>query len=862
MGNRALSLPLNDDVLLILRQLMTCRSVDAAAPLLQSLHLALGTALWVALPPTHNGAPFPLTDRHRLHAWIERGKLSVPADPDPGGEVLRVGGRAFGVLYPADRSVGDDAMWRTLAHHLSMIFDSWHQGGMEQRASTEKETLVRLCRAANAHIDLQAVLSEAYQALHGSLPLDSFVATVYDPTTHNNVLSYSVAGEDEYVDNLVGPVPNNLQGYIVQHRQPLHFADLPSQIAGYPTVRVTHFGNDEPMRSWIGVPMVLGDGRVVGMLSIQHAQADVYDDHDLHFLQQVAVPVAIAVEKAMLLQQRDREISVLTAQTELSEALGHAHDLKTAIASAMTALQHSFPAHAYVLFVLDDTRRIAASLVREGQHVDENDGVGMPIAPGSLNDFILRQSGPVLFNTEQELIEAGISWDDVGDPDQPATESLIGAPLRVSDGTCIGVISVQSYNRNAFDPRHAALLASIGRQVTLVIDNARLIEQDQRRLRELELAYHELELAQHRVVEAERRRAIGDIAAGVAHDFNNLLGAILGNAQLIGLADTLPDAQEMAHTIEIAARDAATIVRRIQEFTRSRDAAEREPVDIAALLDSAIHMTRPRWRDEAQLRGITIELRNERTPVEQVLAVEAELREVLVNLILNAIDALPSGGTITVGCDTRDDAVHLWVRDSGIGMSPDVLARAGQPFFSTKGSRGSGLGLAVSQGVVQRHGGELVISSIEGGGTTVTLQLPTLRASAPPRSAAVEKAGRSTIVLVEDDAALRAATQRILEHAGHRVSAFASGPDAIAHLQRHAANLVITDLGLPGMSGWDVALAAKAARRSLRVMLVTGWGDRIAPEDAERCGVSAVLSKPLEQQMLLEAVGKAMRGTA
>lgn len=849
----------SDQVVALAARLVTCPDVQSALPLLEALTAACRDSLTICLPPAYDGAFFPITDWDQIHTWLVRGKNVPP--PVTGGAPIFLGDRLVGRLAAPI----SHAALHLLAHRIGVALELWQQRVAEQRARTEKETLVRLCRAANAHHDLQAVLAEAYAALQRSIPFDSFVATVYDPATEINVLSYSVsvATGQVFVDNLLGPLPNNLLGYIVRRRQPLHFADLYNEIAAYPDIQIRHFGDDPRMRGWIGVPMLLGDGQPVGVLSIQSLTADLYSADDLQFLEQVAVPAAIAVEKAMLLQQRDREIAVLTAQTELSEALGRAHDVRTALASALTALEQSFPANAYLLYVLNAQQQIEASLVKESGVLYRDDGVGQQIAPASLSSYILRQPKPVLFNTESEMIAAGVVWNDVGDPEQPATETVIGASLHASDGSRMGLISVQTYGRNAFDLRHAALLGSIARQVALVVENARLIEQDQQRLRELERAYHELELAQHRAVEAERLRAIGDIAAGVAHDFNNLLSAILGNAQLIGLEASLGEARSMALTIETAARDAATIVRRIQEFTRSRDATERAPVDVFALLHSAVELTRPRWRDEPRLRGVTIEMRCERTPVEPILGVEAELREVLVNLIFNAVDALPAGGQIILGCRQHGDIVHIFVRDTGAGMPPNVLARAAQPFFSTKGSRGSGLGLAVSQGIVQRHGGELVIDSEAGQGTIVTLQLPVAREPLLTRSATAIHTNRTArIALVEDDPHVRLVMRRMLEQSGHAVVEFGAGPDAITHIQHHVVDLLITDLGLPGMSGWDVAAAARAAQPTVQLLLVTGWGDRIAPEDAHRSGVHAVLSKPVEQTTLLRVVAETLQRSA
>jgi signal transduction histidine kinase/ActR/RegA family two-component response regulator len=849
-----------NDLLSIVSQLMSYHEPKGALPLLQALNRLYNNSLCLCLPPINDNQPFSITNVAHIQAWLDRGDRLLPQATTEGNVVLKVGETKLGMLTASSST--QTSKLQQLGTPLSIVLDHWQQYRLSQRAHSEKETIVRLCRAANAHHDLSAVLAEAYEALYGLVPFDSFVATVYDPATEMNKLSYIVDDGQRYIDSLTGPVPNSLQGYLIRHRKPLHFDDLHNELQAYPEIQVVRIGTSQPKRAWLGVPLLLGDGRAVGILSVQHRSANVYSEHDCHFLEQVAVPVATAIEKAMLLQQRDREIAVLTSQIELSESLGHAHDIRAALDSALTAISHSFPSHAYLMYVLDDMRRVEASILKENDTVYRDEGLGKQLTPASLSSYIMLQPKPVLFNSEQEIIEAGISWSDIGDPDQPATEAVIGAALHASDGSQMGLISVQSYHRNAFDQRHAALLGGIARQVALVVENARLIQQDQQRLHALEQANRDLELARHRAVEAERRRAIGDIAAGVAHDFNNLLGAILGNAQLIGLARTLEDAQEMAATIEVAARDAAIIVRRIQEFTRSSSPAVRTPVDVHALLRSAIDITRPKWRDEAQLRGVLINVHVDYAPVERVLGIEAELREVLVNLMVNAVDAMTTSGTLALGCEQHGTSVHVYVRDMGIGMTPDILAHAGQPFFSTKGSNGSGLGLAVSQGVVQRHGGELVIESVQGRGTTVTLQLPaipTQPAEALEKEEIKGRAGR--IVLVEDDPHVRVVTQRILEHAGHHVSAFATGMDALCYLQETPVDIVLTDLGLPGLSGWDVARSARACQPSIEVLIATGWGDRVAPEDARRSGVMAVLSKPLEQHELLDAINHALHST-
>ncbi|HEX6291703.1 MAG TPA: GAF domain-containing protein, partial [Herpetosiphonaceae bacterium] len=501
MNSAVSSIALTDDVLAIFNQLIACPDPEAALPLLEALDSAYQHRLRLCLPPIHHRQPFRITDVAQLQAWLRRGEMTQPTEFPSNSSPVRIGSQMIGVLSLEDAAAGSEIELHVLGSRLGTILNTWHLRSLERRARSEKATLVRLCQVANAQQELQAVLAGAYDALKTSLPFSTFVATVYDSAQQMNVLSYIVDAGQVYVDNLVGPVSNGLQGYIIRQRQSLRFADVREEIQHYPDIELVSFGSDVPIHSWLGVPMQISDGRVVGFMSLQHHEANIYSEHDQHFLEHVATAVAIAIEKAMLLQQRDREITVLTAQTELSEALGRAHDVGTALESAMVALEQSFPEHVYILFVFDPEYHVIASLMKETGSLYQNEVIGTQIPPHSLSRYILQQSGPVLFNNEHEMRAAGISWNRIGDLDQPQTQAVIGAPIHAADGSFMSLLMVQSYSPNVFDQRQAALLGSIAQQVALVMQNARLIERDQRRLRELEQANRDLELAQHRVVE-------------------------------------------------------------------------------------------------------------------------------------------------------------------------------------------------------------------------------------------------------------------------------------------------------------------------------------------------------------------------
>ncbi|MFH0871136.1 MAG: HAMP domain-containing sensor histidine kinase [bacterium] len=219
------------------------------------------------------------------------------------------------------------------------------------------------------------------------------------------------------------------------------------------------------------------------------------------------------------------------------------------------------------------------------------------------------------------------------------------------------------------------------------------------------------------------------MASGIAHDFNNLLATILVRAELLERRITDPEVQEWARVIQRTVLDGAETVRRLRSFYKGEPGLEKGPQDLDQILEEVIRRTEPRWKDQAQVKGITIELEMDLQPVRPILGNASELREVFTNLIFNATDALPHGGKISISTRLRDaglpgEMVEVSVSDNGIGMSEEVLERAFDPFFTTKGARGSGLGLSVSYGIIKRYRGKISIRSRLNHGTSILIQFP------------------------------------------------------------------------------------------------------------------------------------------
>ena len=398
---------------------------------------------------------------------------------------------------------------------------------------------------------------------------------------------------------------------------------------------------------------------------------------------------------------------------------------------------------------------------------------------------------------------------------------------------------------------------------------------DQVRLTEgLQKAYEELRRTQHVVVQQERLRALGQMASGVAHDVNNALSPIVAYSEL--LLSTLPDLPEVSkhylQTINQAGGDIAQIVARMREFYRRRsDEEQLTQVNINKVIEEVIELTRPRWRDLSQRQGISINVQCELEPEPSLLHSDAgELREALINLVFNAVDAMPQGGTITFvtrsisgpvseesGASERQ--LQVEVKDNGFGMDEKTRQRCLEPFFSTKAQRGgTGLGLAMVYGMMQRHDGIIEIDSAPGRGTCVRLIFPIQERppqTVPGTSPQVKPKRSLHILCIDDDAQVRQLLDDCLTHFNHRVMVASGGEHGMelfrtAMLKNQPYEVVITDLGMPKMDGHQVARTIKAESPNTPIIMMTGWGTIMREEGETASEVDAVIGKPPRMQEL------------
>ncbi len=434
--------------------------------------------------------------------------------------------------------------------------------------------------------------------------------------------------------------------------------------------------------------------------------------------------------------------------------------------------------------------------------------------------------------------------------------SLLLVPLRTRNAVT-GCLYLGDQSAKDFPAEEVEAARLLGALVAIAVENAHLYNN-------LRRSHEELQATQEQLIQSERVRALGEMSAGIAHEFNNILAIIVGKTQLMLEKGRATPLREDLGAIEEAAWRAADIVRRLQGFAMTRMEEKPSSLDLNTLIEDAVTLTRPRWKDEAEARGIRVEVVTDLQEIAPVLGNPADLREVVTNLILNALDAMPKGGRLGLSTRNRKGAVELVVTDTGVGMPQEVRRRIFEPFFTTRSPQRAGLGLSVVHGIVARHKGSIEIESQEGRGTTCRVCLPagvpSGIASAPtPAPPSPRAAGSAAILVIEDEDHLRRTLVEILTAAGHSVEASRDGLEGLARFQRGRFDLVMTDLSMPECSGLEVAIALKKMNPATPVVLMTGWGDLLDPSRIKEAGVDLMIVKPFRVERVREVVADALR---
>lgn len=621
----------------------------------------------------------------------------------------------------------------------------------------------------------------------------------------------------------------------------------------------------EGFRSAVALP-VINQERCSGVITIFTRTPRTFTVDDIRLFQAVAHQLAVAVDNARLYGKAQEGVRRLEALSEITRAIGSTLDVEGVFQIAGERL---VPLVSY--------QRIAMLIARQDEW-DFSVRLIDRAPPGEAPRVQLMK--PLHLAPDSPLQEALHGHRAVPLPpgDVGAGEALGASPGPAAvvpiqaDHTPMGLFLVMLPEGARFRKRDLVMLEDLATHLAISLKNARIFE-------DLEAAYLELRDAKDRLVRSEKLQSLGEMAAGVAHDFNNVLSAILGRAQMLKVILQDDEVLKSLRVIEKAALDGAGTVRRIQEFAKAKSDRAFIPVALNPLVREVVERCATR-ADGAQA---PVEREVELQDVPRVMGNPSELREVLTNLIFNALDAMPHGGRLAVrtGYDPMKDRAWVEVEDTGIGMTPEVENKIFDPFFSTKGEQGTGLGMSVSYGIVQRHKGEFVVRSARGKGTTIRVLLPPVPTSllearplgtapgvelpwmlevktpAPFPAARLGKSAR--ILVIDDDVAVREVLADILRAGAHEVVAAGTGSEGIALFEAGAFDVVFTDLGMPGMSGWEVARGIKTMRPGTPVGLITGWGASLDEAELADHGVDLIIPKPFRFDRVLELVDEAIR---
>jgi GAF domain-containing protein/CheY-like chemotaxis protein len=774
--------------------------------------------------------------------------LCVPtlAHGEPVGGLFLVWWRTGRVFEPAEIRVLEG-----VASQVGLAMENAELARQTRLKLAETETLLSASRALSTTLDISGLVRH-------------FLKTVAATVDADCVGSWLMADDGEWMDPLAGyrVPPERLEAFrtfrvstlkhafyadAARRKKPvftsdaMHDARIPSYIreAG-------------PHRSQLFVPVIVKDRMIAGFAAVWWERAREFSDSELALMEAIANQAGVALENARLFDENRRRVEELSVLHDMSREVTGQLDP----AALLQAIRRQ------VARVLDVSNLMIAQREPGAEDVDivlrlvdgvEDTSVPLRYSPpnaSGLTSVVLDTGRPVRTDDyAAECVRHGV----VPFPESAELRYWLGVPLTVGDQV-FGAIALRG-GRRPFTEGDERLLTNIAHLAALALSSARLFEERTR-------AYGELAAAQDQLVRTEKLRALGEMASGVAHDFNNLLASVLGRAQLLLRRVQEPQLRQWLEVIERSALDGAQTVKRLQEFTRIRRDQPLVPLDLNQVVRDALDITQSRWREEPLSRGISIDVHTALGELSPVVGDPAELREAMTNLILNAVDAMPQGGTLSITTAAVEDRIEVTVADSGVGIPAAVRDKIFDPFFTTKGPQGTGLGLSMTYGIVARHGASISVESEEGRGSAFRIVFPPGMDVAPaPTAPRVDTRPVQPIkcLVVDDEPAVRVVLGDILESAGHTAVVVGDGAEAIARFRDEPFDLVLTDLAMPRVSGWQVARAVKQIAPQVPVFLVTGFGVELTMEERRAHGVDLVLVKPLQIQEILDAVAEVAR---
>jgi GAF domain-containing protein/ActR/RegA family two-component response regulator len=790
----------------------------------------------------------PRFDRSWQSALPPHSVLFVPtlAHGEPVGGLFLVWWRTGRRFEPAEIRLVEG-----VAAQVGLAMENGELARQTQRKLAETQTLLSVSRALSSTLDFQPLLRHFLRAVARTLGADCVGAWLVDADGEwmEPVAGYHIPPERlaDFREMRLSLLKHAFYAEAARTRRPVFTSDAPNDSRLPPIVR-----ERGSHRTQLFVPVVINDRMIAAFAAVWWETARSFSDDEIALMEAIANQAGVALENGRLFEENRQRLEELSVLHDLSRAVTGQLDRGAIVEAVRRHVARVLDARNMVVILRDPDREELEIVLRVTDGVDDlHEPRRYPVGDIGLMSVVLATSRPV--HTDDyaaECVRHGVA---------PIAGSAnlrhwLGVPMTVGERV-LGVIVLRGGQR-PFGDSDERLLLNIAHLAALALRSVRLFEERSR-------AYGELAAAQDQLVRTEKLRALGEMASGVAHDFNNLLASVLGRAQLLMRRVQDPQQLQWLRVIERSALDGAQTVRRLQEFTRIRRDQPMVPLDVTQIVRDALDITQSRWREEPVSRGIVIDVRTRLDPAPPVLGDASELREALTNLILNAVDAMPAGGTLTLTTRAADDHVDVIIADTGVGIPADARDKVFDPFFTTKGPKGTGLGLSMTYGIVSRHGGFITVDSEEGRGSTFKLSFPSAATvepvPAPAPHVVIGPVRALRCLVVDDEEPVRAMLADAVESAGHRATVVEGGAEAIARFRAEPFDVVLTDLAMPRVSGWQVARAVKQIAPRVPVLLITGFGVELSSEERRAHGVDVVLVKPLQIQEILDALAEVAR---
>ena len=707
----------------------------------------------------------------------------------------------------------------------------------------ELKTLYSISQEIALKLEVKVILLKIMESAIGLLGAESGTIALWDNRKQNYVIAIVHRLPETLIGKEFSPPWSGVVGEVIAKKTPVLYKDYEHHPNRLKELDSYHF------KEVLGVPLIVRE-MIIGTMTIGSSDPEVhFQQSGIDLLYTFAHQAAIAIGNAKLYEDSLEKIKQLTTLYEIGKTLSSTLDLDELFKKALELLKDRW---GYVLggiFFLDKEKDELYIRHVVGRNFEEVKQMRFKVGVDGIVGWVAK--------TGELLYVPDVSKDPRYIPGSPAGKSEVAIPFKIRDQV-IGVLDIESNEPRGFDEEDLKTLSSFVSQMSISIENAQLFS-------DLKQTLQELRQAQDQIVQAEKLRAMGEMASGVAHDFNNVLAVVLGNIQLLlyQLDHLSPEEiREGLKIIEQSSKDGAETVRRIQEFTGVRRDKEFVSLSFNEIITEVVNITQPRWKDQTQKKGIQVGLVAQLGEIPLIMGSPSELREVLTNIIFNAVDAMPEGGKLTIATQPQAEGwVEVRIADTGIGMTEEVKKRIFDPFFTTKGVTNSGLGMSVSYGIIKRHGGEILIESELGKGTAFIIHLPTgygEEETAVKEVIPIKESRQARILVIDDEDSVRDILSRMLKTKGHQVVVASNGEEGIEQFRSQPFDLVFTDLGMPKISGWEVGKTIKGINPKIPIAMITGWGMELDREKMSESGIDLIVSKPFNFDQVIHLVSEAM----